>query len=151
MHIIITKKGSDNFDDLARVKWKLFSKQHNLVILLYLIIGVGFLLLNFDIRREDESFWNWQSSIGMSVILFGLFYLFQMSRIRTNFFGQVSQLKSNPEYRRGQIILIITDMNISYTDPLSTFTAKWDSINGYEEFDNYVFFIKTRIEFHQSR
>jgi hypothetical protein len=140
MQIIITKKGSENLDDLARVKWRLFSKQHNRIILLYLIMGSGLLLLNLAIWKKDESFWNWQSSIGIGVILLGLFNLFHMSRNRTNFFRQVSELKNSPEYKNGQTVLNITDLNISYNDPLRTFTAKWDSINGYEELDNYVFF-----------
>jgi hypothetical protein len=134
---------TSNFDDILqqnKIKWKLFIRKRLLENLLFIIIGILFITMQFfSSNKPHQNFWNLETSVGGSFLLLAIIYFYHIAKARYKFLFRAKKYVRDFKKNGRAIEIKITDDYVTYIDYESSVEVKWTIFTSYKYYYNYLF------------
>ena len=141
MEIIITRYNHDELLQQNVIKWKLFAKKSVQLILLYAFLGAVILGANWISLKQGDSFWGFESSFGIGILLLSLFYFIHTYKNKIKFLARTKEIVSKYKNENSGIEIKFNDTTVSYKDFEIYSELRWTVFTQYKLYRDYLILV----------
>jgi len=144
MEIIITRHNADELLEQNVIRWKLFAKKSLQLILLYAFFGAVILGANWMSLKQSDSFWGFESSFGIGILLLSLFYFIHTYKNKIKFLARTKEIVSKYKNENSGIEIKFNDTIVSWKDFELFSEMSWTVFSQYKIYKNYLILIRDK-------
>ena len=141
MEIIIKRPNNDDLLEQNVIRWRLFAKKSIELILLYAFLGAIILGANWMSLKQGDSFWGFESSFGIGILLLSLFYFIHNYKNKIKFLARTKEILSKYKNENNGIEIRINETTVSYKDFDIYSELRWTVFTQYEFYKDYLILV----------
>jgi len=144
LDITITRKDLSVAIRQNQIMWSIYARRIFQYILLLIFFGLVIFLPAAFSSAKEQSFWTWETIMGVSFLAAAVLWFFYHLYTRACFFSQLREQSNKWKQHNQKILIRITDEIIYYQDDEIKTEQKWALYSSYIIRKNLIILIRQR-------